>query len=163
MNNRLKSIQFGLIFLVASILFQDQIKAQEDIKQLPLHNLVFSNQEDSLLLMKNILDQGLQDINAQDQNGRTVLNFVTFLNRDPKIVQFLIDNKAKVNEPDLFNVTPLHNAIQKEETEIVQILLQAGADLYAKNDQGVTPIDLASQSENMKTILGLAEEKEIQK
>ncbi|MBV8661032.1 MAG: ankyrin repeat domain-containing protein [Candidatus Dependentiae bacterium] len=179
MNNVFKNIQFGLIFLTAIVILQDQSNAQKENeneqevvqnldgqdtsaikkKELPLHDIIFFNQsytiEESLDLMKDILDKGLQDINAQDANGKTALNLVAFLNCNPKLAQFLIDFKAKVNEPDLFNETPLHNAIKKEEVEIAQILLDAGADLYEKNDQGITPIDLAKRSENMKAIVEL--------
>lgn len=176
-----KKIQFGLVFLAAIIILQDQTHTQKENedeqdlvqnvdeqdahkKELPLHEIIFFNQnytiEESLALMKDILDKGLQDINAQDSNGKTALNLVAFLNRNPKLAKLLIDFKAKVSEPDLFNETPLHNAIKKGETEITQMLLDAGADLYEKNDEGITPRDLAARSENMKTIVGIEEEQQ---
>ncbi len=49
-----------------------------------------------------------------------------------------------INEKDSRGATPLHCAVEGGHREIVQILLDKGADLQAKNDFGNTPLHEAS-------------------
>ena len=62
-------------------------------------------------------------------------------------VKLLIDNGADVNVshegPLGDSKTPLHTAALNGQSEIVEFLIKAGADLNAKAGLGVTPTDLA--------------------
>jgi len=87
------------------------------------------------------------------------LNLAIFYNENPAVIQFLINQGADVNIPDIFNETPLHNAIKKEDLKNANLLLQHGADVRFKNDQGQTPLDLAR---SLKTIALLGLEEDLQ-
>ena len=111
------------------------------------------------------------DINAMDRNGCTAVDlalekrnfdFVWFLidnsNRayvkendilnlsirkdDKEIVRKLV-NKGKVNTTDKHGWTPLHVALQYRHTEIVEILLKAGAQADVQTPVGQTPLHVA--------------------
>lgn len=125
-------------------------------QELPLHALILNQTlqiQDKLSLIQEILDTQSVNINAQDANGRTALNIATFYKADPEIVQLLLSYKADVNKPDLFNQSPLHNAIKKEEITTAKLLLHAGADAMLQNDSLATPIDLA-RSPKTKALFG---------
>jgi ankyrin repeat protein len=176
-----KNIKFKLLFVTLAIFTQVQINARDqqalyDVEkivaheiiqkslqadELPLHTIIL-NQNDStskkLELMRKALNNGEVNVNAQDSDGKTALNLITFYNGDPDLAQLLIISyKADVNKPDRFNVSPLHNAIEKDEIKIAKMLLDAGADQTLKNDvQESTPVDLA-RSPNTKALFGLTQ------
>ncbi len=141
---------------------QNQVEQSEPLvepvqkkKNLPLHDIIKNQiipsqekiKELELLLKKeynNLDQQAFQSfINDQDEDGKTALNVIAFYKYDPALADILIKFGANVNEPDSFNVTPLHLAIAKEEVELATTLLENGADPLFKNDQEETAIDLA--------------------
>jgi ankyrin repeat protein len=123
--------------------------------QLPLHDIIKNQNyslEEKMNLIKKLLDEGNIDINAQDADGKTALNLIAFYASDPALAQLLIDHGAKVNEPDMFNETPLHNAMSKENLILAAILLKNGADVGFKNDKDMTPVDLARSEKSMELL-----------
>jgi ankyrin repeat protein len=60
--------------------------------------------------------------------------------------------------------TPLHGAVLFGETETVKLLIQKGADVNARNNQGVTPIDTMEAdwgvTEFIATLLGIKPDRE---
>ena len=174
MKNLRKNLRLSLLLLGTVILSQHQINAEQQTinlgnallqgqslrtQELPLHKIVLNQDyttQEKLDRIKDALDNKVVDVNAQDADGKTALNLITFYNSDAVLAQLLIvQYKANVNIPDRFNVSPLHNAIEKEEIEIAKMLLDAGADRDLKNDADeITPVDLA-RSEKTMALLGL--------
>ncbi len=132
------------------------IYCSEQLLQFPLHDII-KNQDyatkQKLQLMQGVLDKKTVDINEQNDDGKTALNFVTFYKGDPAVAELLIEYGANVQTPDRFNQTPLHNAITYDEIEIARMLLEKGADPRFKNDAGLTSIDLA-RSQATQDLLG---------
>jgi ankyrin repeat protein len=60
-----------------------------------------------------------------------------------EVAQFLIANGATVDSMSLGNTTPLMMAVQSGNELLVKLLLDKGADLQLRNDQGLTAIDIA--------------------
>lgn len=149
----------SMFFLMISMNSFTQSNQQSDGGlDLPLHRIILNShytRSEKIDAMRKILDnQSVVDINMLDKDGRTALNLATYYKQDPVIINFLINYGAKVNEPDHFNVTPLHNSIKYENIPVAQILLAGGANEFHKDDNGLTPIDLA-RTENTKDVLGL--------
>ena len=48
--------------------------------------------------------------------------------------------------------TPLHWAAKGNSVEVARLLIKAGADVAARNKDGNTPLDLATQRENQEMI-----------
>ncbi len=159
----------GMIFLKSDMhaddmdqdrVFQDAPQASTFDIQLPLHDIIKNQNyslEEKMNLIKKLLDEGNIDINAQDADGKTALNLIAFYASDPALAQLLIDHGAKVNEPDMFNETPLHNAMTKENLILAAMLLKNGADIDFKNDKEMTPADLARSKKSME-LLGVEKE-----
>jgi ankyrin repeat protein len=82
--------------------------------------------------------------NEMDDDKLSILAWATISNR-PDTVQALIARGAQVNTVDNYGMTPLLYAasIDFGDTEIMEKLIVAGADLKAKNKQGMTAVDLA--------------------
>jgi ankyrin repeat protein len=59
------------------------------------------------------------------------------------VAQFLIANGATVDSMSLGNTTPLMMAVQAGNEQLVKLLLDKGADLQLRNQQGFTAIDIA--------------------
>jgi ankyrin repeat protein len=76
---------------------------------------------------------------------------------DPVRVRALIEKRVDVNATQSDGTTPLHWAVDREQTEIVQMLIRAGANVKAANRYGATPLWLASVNGSAKTLAMLLE------
>ena len=87
-------------------------------------------------------------INCQNENGTTFLNFAVD-NDKYELSKILIEKfSANINLCDDMGYTPLHSAVINENIQIIKLLLNHGADIYAKSyDDNETPSDL---TENVK-------------
>jgi ankyrin repeat protein len=66
----------------------------------------------------------------------------------PDIISVLINRGADVNLANDDGLTPLMVAAQAgAEAEVVQLLRAAGANLYAKDNEGRTALDIAKTTE----------------
>jgi hypothetical protein len=77
-----------------------------------------------------------------------------------KVVAFLLENGANINDKeyrDLIDQTPLIIAAQNGCTDIVRILLDAGANIEHKNDQGENALISAAQEGHIDTVKLLLE------
>ncbi len=73
------------------------------------------------------------------------------------VIQLLKTDEKIIKELNLDNNnTPLHLAANLGQTAIVELLIQAGADVNAQNKQGQTPLDLATQKKHTEIINLLA-------
>ncbi|KAJ8262660.1 hypothetical protein COCON_G00151170 [Conger conger] len=83
------------------------------------------------------------DVNAQDKGGLIPLhNAASYGHVD--IAALLIKFNTCVNATDKWAFTPLHEAAQKGRTQLCALLLAHGADPTMKNQEGQTPLDLAT-------------------
>jgi len=98
------------------------------------------------------------DIHQTDKNGVTVLHHAVRF-RSPSAVRTLLEHGANVDQQcTRSGSTPLHRAVTstgapgtagkvKEAVEIVQTLLEFGADPEIKNKSGKTPLEYAKGDE----------------
>lgn len=59
---------------------------------------------------------------------------------DPRMIRHLIARGIPVNAKDRYGNTPLHYAARSKNVEAIRALLDAGADVDAVNDDGITPL-----------------------
>jgi ankyrin repeat protein len=71
---------------------------------------------------------------------------------DGAAVRALLNQHVDVNQPQADGATALHWAVYQEELEIVDLLINAGAVLNARNDLGVTPLWLACATGNARML-----------
>jgi ankyrin repeat protein len=61
-----------------------------------------------------------------------------------------LSTSGDVNSKDLEGLTLLHKAAQKNEKDIVELLIAKGADVNARDNAGTTPLGIALRSSNME-------------
>jgi|GEM_PF-3669954 len=117
--------------------------------------LSIQNKQDEF---KSIIDKYIQSGNVHVDTkiiapDFTILHFLT-AEGYPELVKYVAEMEPDPNISDRMNNTPLHKAMragamfEKQTLEDIETLIQRGADLNAKNEEGDTPLDVA-----FKTIL----------
>ena len=98
----------------------------------------------NLNIIEMILKAGV-DANEKDIWGDTPLHYLTALGLThlAQIVNLLLEFGAQVNIVNKIAETPLHLAVSHVRPEVVQILLDAGADPYLVNTRGQSAMDIA--------------------
>ncbi|MRA94282.1 ankyrin repeat domain-containing protein, partial [Bacillus thuringiensis] len=77
------------------------------------------------------------DIHARDANGATSL-FTAVEGGHTQICVMLLQCGAQVNQRKHGGWTPLHKACERNKAAIVGALLDAGADVHATQDDGIS-------------------------
>src|SRR5260221_4040427 len=63
---------------------------------------------------------------------------------DRTALRALLQQKTDVNAPQVDGATALHWAIYRDDLEMADLLIRAGANIKAVNREGVTPLAMAS-------------------
>lgn len=69
------------------------------------------------------------------------------------VKQILATNPEIVNLGDKWGFTALHNMMSEDQYEILQYLIDHGANVNCVNDEGIAPLHLACYVENAKLLL----------
>lgn len=139
---------------------------------IPKTQLHDASQKNDLGLVKSLLDSGL-DPNVRDENGMTPLH-VASTGDSLEIIKLLIERGADVNAKDGNSVqpgstwsfkgtpfgfkpkhsrsTPLHFASQEGFLGAVELLIEKGADVNAKDTNDDTPLHNASVEGYLETV-----------
>ena len=88
----------------------------------------------------------------KDMYGDTVLHVATMASAPVNTLSLLVGNGALINERNKQGATPLFLAIETEHPEQVKFFSQSGADIYAEDMEGNTPLTKALESDS-KTML----------
>ena len=118
--------------------------ALEDMKKNPAYSMVYSDDFEAL---ENYLSSGLDVGQTRSSKPDFSLIDAAVSMRSPRIVRLLIDYGADINTIDSAGDTPLHRAARQGSLEIVKSLLNAGADVDAKNDMGLKAASVARIAE----------------
>ncbi|EUC41371.1 hypothetical protein COCMIDRAFT_8904 [Bipolaris oryzae ATCC 44560] len=122
-----------------------------------LHAAAYSGSE---ALMRRFLGEGL-DFKAKDNAGETV--FHSFAGWRPRavaipIIELLISLRRDINEKTSDDSTALMEGVRSQNPKMVQFLVEHGADLYARDTLGRTPLHWAtSYCDSNDTTSGFAE------
>ena len=123
----------------------------------PLHS---ASRSDGHPAEINVLLDAGADVNAGDNRGITPLH-VSASTGNLEVVKALLEGGADVNAKTSrvafvaigSGATPLHYAVVHPENQaVIQVLLDADADIEARNSDGETPLDLAMKRGNSYSI-----------
>ncbi len=89
--------------------------------------------------------------NARNRRGETALQHITQEGGRADIVKLLVFHGAEVNvaRDGMFRATPLHNAAMGGDRAVIDLLLEGGARLEARDDRGATPLLCATSWETI--------------
>lgn len=114
----------------------------------PLHEAVrYGNYE----IAESLLAAGA-DVNAKDNLGKTPIMVIMPKEYLASMYNLLIQYRADLTQKDMYGDTVLHNAAMMNiDTDVISILTNNGADVDARNKEGVTPLEIAVQKNDIQT------------
>ncbi len=117
-----------------------EINAQDPEKQTPLALATIAGAKDVVAFL---IKQGA-DVNTTNIRGNTPL--ICSTQASPEITQLLLESgaAAKINEAGYEAETALHFAAENSGIPTIELLLQHGANINARNRFGQTPLALAT-------------------
>ncbi|QZW33284.1 MPPV-015 ankyrin repeat protein [Magpiepox virus 2] len=122
--------------------YPDLVNHVDHEHRTPLHLAVESN---NIKMLKVLVSYGA-DINTVDNAGKTPICCAVIRNLID-VTKELISLGADINKGDINNMTPLHHMMRfAESTELIEILLDHGADINAVNNFGETPLHILKGS-----------------
>uniref|UniRef100_A0A0G4I3K6 Uncharacterized protein n=1 Tax=Chromera velia CCMP2878 TaxID=1169474 RepID=A0A0G4I3K6_9ALVE len=117
--------------------------------------------------VKLLVENGA-DVNKQDGQSETTLNLAmprspyrasyrdeSFISSVRTILDILMDGGADVNARGSEGETALHRAVYWGATDVVRCLVERGANLQARNEDGNTPHQLAVQLSRSREMVEL--------
>jgi ankyrin repeat protein len=121
------------------------VNARDGKANTPLHTGIPSqvHREIVTLLLANGADP-----NLRDEHGDTPLHIAIILNRSLDVIQAILGGGSDVYIRNIDGKTPLYIAIQEKREALIPVLLSYGSEIFAADNSGVTPFDLASKSDD---------------
>ncbi|MCL2184583.1 MAG: ankyrin repeat domain-containing protein [Treponema sp.] len=101
----------------------------------------------TLLLNRNA------DINLRDNHGATPLHITIILNRPLDVIQTLLNANSNVHIRNIEGKTPLYIAVQENRSSLIPALLAKGSEIFAADNSGKTPFDLAIANDTIFNML----------
>ena len=103
--------------------------------------------------MKMLVRAGAEvNVTCNDGTGRTCLTLAEIFGHT-ETVRYLVGlPEVDVNHCDSSNYTALHRAVDEGHTDVVQILIDAGADINTMNIYGNSPLHSASRSGELEVV-----------
>lgn len=103
--------------------------------------------------IKSCLEKDPSSLNCPSEEGNTALGYAAYFGNTDAVV-FLIEQGADVNAVSVndLRLTPLHSACSGGHNTIASMLLEAGADVNAKQSSGVTALHSAAHHGNSSLI-----------
>nr|XP_046226832.1 protein phosphatase 1 regulatory subunit 16A [Scatophagus argus]XP_046226833.1 protein phosphatase 1 regulatory subunit 16A [Scatophagus argus]XP_046226834.1 protein phosphatase 1 regulatory subunit 16A [Scatophagus argus] len=110
--------------------------------------------EATMLADIQALVQSGADLNAQDENGATLLHIAS-ANGYVSVAELLLEHRAQVEVKDSDGWTPLHAASCWGQIQMVELLVAHGASLNTKSVLEETPLDVCMDEEVRAKLMDL--------
>jgi ankyrin repeat protein len=100
--------------------------------------------------------------NLRDEHGETPLHVVITLGRPKEIVSALLAGGADVTGRNIDGKTALYLAVETGRTDLIPLLLEHQADIFAADNAGITPLERALKENNPGVLEALLTEETVQ-
>ena len=118
-----------------------------------LHEIVWRWRYNEIIIP--MLIKAGADVNAISLEGDTALHSCNGAMRVEVLRMFLAAGFNEINTANNDGQTLLHQAVSNGSEDTIRLLIESGADIYAKNKRGVTPLDFAQGSKKPESVLSL--------
>ncbi|XP_068215000.1 serine/threonine-protein phosphatase 6 regulatory ankyrin repeat subunit A-like [Palaemon carinicauda] len=115
--------------------------SEKEMRNSVLHTCIMKSDEESVTFL--LSQEGL-NVSLQDDYGYTPLHVAAVVN-NVRIINLLVEAGANRNIRTIHGCTPLHIASMSGSLEAVKRLLELKLDIYAVDNEGRTPCDLADE------------------
>jgi len=119
------------------------VNARDAKANTPLHTGIPSHVHREVVSL--LLENGA-DPNLRDEHGDTPLHIAIILNRSVDVVQAILGGGSDVYIRNIDGKTPLYLAVQERREALIPILLSYGSEIFAADNAGMTPFDLAARN-----------------
>lgn len=116
------------------------VNATDYNSNVPLHMAMTLDRDIEILQL--LLSAGA-DVNAKNSFGNTALHLSVTLNRERTAAEYLLNYGAVLESRNKNGNTALMEAVDRGNSEIAILLLQKGADIFARNNKSETPISMS--------------------
>jgi len=113
-------------------------------------SLYASSEVGHLARVMLLVEQGGEDINQIGGEWRDTVLGVAARKNHFEVVQYLVEQGAKMDNADRSGWTPLINAAWKGHLDIARYLLEQGADRDTSTNYGITPLHVAAANNHME-------------
>ena len=107
--------------------------------------LIIACERNNVDIVKMLLEHSAIDVSTCDAKGRSTLAVASFCSCKD-VVEFLLSNSESsklINEVDENGCTPLWLSARTGDVTMVKLLIDAGADVSIKNNEGLSPEEVA--------------------
>ncbi|XP_076303972.1 protein phosphatase 1 regulatory subunit 16A-like [Tachypleus tridentatus] len=118
--------------------------------------------EKQMLADLKLLAENSEDLEYRDHQGATPLH-IAAANGYLTVVEYLLDQHVSTDSVDNDQWQPVHAAACWGHPEVIEMLVQSGADLNARTKNGETPYDICEDPELRERIIQLKSEMEIKR
>lgn len=128
--------------VISTFLHKGASVNQKDFSGVPLFFYAFSvSRKDEILSL--IADMGKADFNLTSEAGDSILTYLIKNRLPARFIDFVLTKKPNVNLQDAAGDTPLMLALRNGDSQLVEKLVNAGADVNIANKAGVTSLNYA--------------------
>jgi len=122
----------------------------------PLHLLIAAKYNPKTIEMTDLLIERGAILDAFNSHLRTPF----FIGKDIRILNHLLGLGAMIDPQDIRGNTPLHEAVDFDNPQMVKFLLDAGADSNVQNEEGKSPYQMAL-AKNRRAIISMIEKSSV--
>ncbi len=126
------------------------------IKEFDTYAMIEAAKNGKIEEVRSLCEKGVS-VNVQDRDGATALHMSCFYGLYSTAECLINERKADVSVVDKMKETALHKAVQYDNTDIVEILCESGAEVKFGNKYGFTPLHYASAYGHVLSVATLLE------
>jgi ankyrin repeat protein len=132
------------------------VNALDNSGSTPLHNALYRITIDSSTIRILVRTENI-NLNIRDKDGNTPLHHAAWSGNLKATTDLLNRKDVDINVTNKLGETPLHKVVLHENTEVLEKLIAAGANVNALDNSGSTPLHNAASSQNARAVRILIE------